>query len=254
MGMEHLYSSTYSRFVIHFIQDRKASLPYYGPIVRGWIGTKLYGNKHLFKEVFKPEITDVKPYFLYTQHEGKHIWATLSFLGEPKSFMAEVSKTLSSEFVTNLGGIPARIENISYSLEEFMGVEVEKEVRVRFISPTYMEKYGNPQIAPSFEDIVDATLRSANRYMKFFAPEIYPLRIRKKYIEDIIKSFSVETFTWEHHRRNGGTVPLSGTVGEIVYELKEEPNRDLRRILGLTSFFQIGKRVGYGFGKVEVTA
>lgn len=253
MGLTHLYSSTYSTFTIHFVQDREANIEYYGPIIRGWIGKRMR-NTPLFESIFKPKNTDVKPYFLFTKHSGRHIWAVLSFLGEPKSFISEISKTLSSEFVTNLGGVPARIENIGYSLHTFVGVDIKEEVKIRFLSPTYLEKYGSPQIAPSFEDIMEATVRSANRYLKFFAPDIYPLRVRVGEIDDIIKSFSVKTFSWEHNRMNGGKISLSGMIGEIVYELKEDASPDMRKVLGLTSFFQIGKRVGYGFGKLEVIA
>ncbi len=250
--MAHLYSSTYSKFTIHFVQKKEAKLPYYGPIIRGWIGSKLYKNKKLFKSVFKPEYTDVKPYFLYTQHSGKNIYATLSFLGEPKSFIAEVSKTLSSEFVTNIGGIPAKIEKIEYSLEDFIGIEVDDKLKIKFISPTSIESQVYTNIVPSLEDILNATVRSANRYLKFFAPEIYPLRVRSTQVKDILKSFSIDTFTWRHRRKNGGEIPLEGITGEITYEIDGEIPRDLGKILGLTSFFQIGKRVGYGFGKLEV--
>lgn len=49
----------------------------------------------------------------------------------------------------------------------------------------------------------------------------------------------------------GDVIPLQGIMGHIDYEAYEMTD-ELNRILSLTQFFQVGRWISYGFGRMEV--
>ncbi len=49
----------------------------------------------------------------------------------------------------------------------------------------------------------------------------------------------------------GEVIPLRGVWGWVEYEVEELPY-EMKMVLELADFFQIGRWVSYGFGKIEV--
>ena len=81
MSLAVLLRKRYYELIVKIKQDRAAKLPYYGPLVRGWLGDALYTDKTLYSVLFKNPSIDVRPFFFCTAKERDEIRLNMRFMG-----------------------------------------------------------------------------------------------------------------------------------------------------------------------------
>ncbi|MEM2944698.1 MAG: CRISPR system precrRNA processing endoribonuclease RAMP protein Cas6 [Methanomassiliicoccales archaeon] len=253
MSLQGILKASYFSVIISLVQESEASLTYYGPMVRGWLGDALNEHILLREAIFKNPHVDVRPYFLFTKHSGNCIEVNLKFIGFSRSFLKDLIQSLESKTEGHLGGIPCKIRGIKLSEERMHPLTLGKRVRIDFSSPLALEKGGDLLLIPTMNDIVRSLIRSVNRFCKYYLKSCYPVHVPQSLLE--IQSSHINSeispFLWEHRNLSGRIIPLKGITGYIEFEV-DGAARKLGSILGLAQVFQIGKWVNYGFGKIEV--
>lgn len=250
MSLAELLKRSYYELNLRIKQDREARLPYYGPIVRGWLGDAFYRDKMLLSVLFKNPDIDVRPFFFYTSKEGDIIMVNLRFVGFSEHFIKEVVVSLGEKEVSHLGGVDCRVEGIRYKERGFSSKMIEKRFRVDIISPIALFEEEEMQAAPSLKAIIRALVRQANKFTKYYVKDVYPIRVGE-FKEGEVKEFEINSFFWRHRNIRGEVIPLRGVWGWVEYEV-DEMTEEMKEVLGLADFFQIGKWVSYGFGKIEM--
>lgn len=252
MSLAALLRKRYYELIVKIKQDRAAKLPYYGPLVRGWLGDALYTDKMLYSVLFKNPSIDVRPFFFYTAKERDEIRLNMRFMGFSVHFVKELVLSLSKNVESHLGGVPCRIEALSYEEKEFASNALERKIRVNFISPSALVDGDTISVVPSLPQVTRALVRQANKFTKYYVKDVYPIRVGG-FNDGTATGFTIDSFFWQHRNVRGELMPLKGVWGFVEYGL-EDMTEETRDILRLAPFFQIGKWVSYGFGKIAVVA
>ncbi len=246
--MEHIFSRPFYEIAVKIEQKSEAKLPYYGPILRGWLRDAIYKNKQLL-EILNLGI-DVHPFFAYSSHKGNTIEYYLNFMGFTEKITKDIVVALSDKASSHLKGVDCKIVEISYKKKGFEKINLGNKFKVKFITPTAIYSGSKINIAPSLNDILKSTVRSANRFMKYYTKECYPYTANFDYDMEI-ESFNIKKYEWNHKNIRDTIIPLNGILGEVTFKT-ENPLKYTPEILTLTQFFQIGKWISYGLGKLEV--
>lgn len=223
---------------------------YYGPLVRGWLGDAFYKDEMLSSVLFKNPKIDVRPFFFYTSREGDTIVINLQFMGFSEHFIKEIAVSLGDKVESHLGGVDCRVEGIRYKEKGFSSKMIEKRFRVDIISPISLFEGEEMHTAPSLRAIITALVRQTNKFTKYYVKDVYPIRVGE-FKEGKVKEFEIDPFFWRHRNIRGEVIPLRGVWGWVEYEV-DEMAEEMKEVLWLSDFFQIGKWVSYGFGKIEV--
>ncbi len=248
MTLVELLERGYYEIELRIKQEREARLAYYGPVVRGWLGDAFYRDKMLSSVLFKNPEIDVRPFFFYTTKEKEIITVNLRFMGFSEHFIKDVVLALSDKVESHLGGVACRVEGIRYDERGFSLKEPGR--RFRFISPVALFDSGELQVVPALRAIIKALVRQANKFTKYYVKDVYPVRVDA--LEEVkVKDFEIDYFLWRHRNMRGEVIPLRGVWGWVEYEVEELPD-EMKMVLELADFFQIGRWVSYGFGKIEV--
>jgi len=253
LGLNGILDTPFYSMNILIHQKKEATLPYYGPIARGWLGDALHDNKELWEILFKNRHVDVRPYFFYTNHSGENVELNFEFIGFSKMFIKEMIHSMESKVKSHIGGIDCEIKGIRIVQRKMSPLNITKRVRVKFISPVALEKNGNLQLTPTLNDIITSIVRSVNRFCKYYLKKNYPLRVRSQILDSICEPINLEVkpYLWRHRNRRGSIIPMRGILGWVEYEVEGDLS-ELEKLLRLTQVFQVGKWVSYGFGKLEV--
>lgn len=248
-------NSPYFQLTLEISQKTPSKLPYYGPLVRGWMGDAFYYHEDLMEKIFKNPDVDVRPYFHYTISNGNTHIVNILFIGYATRYVRKIVEALAEKHNSHIGGIPAVIKLIKYEERHFELLASSEEIEIRFISPTTLLEYGKILYRPpSLELLLKAILRAVNRCCKYYFKAAYPIHIEDT---DSLKSklmkFEISPFFWTHKTMDGRNLKMSGITGSVTYRMNEKPSDDIMKILTLPQVFQIGKWVSYGFGKLEVS-
>lgn len=250
MFVASLLKREYYELILKIRQEKEAKLPYYGPLVRGWLGDAFYQDRMLSSVLFENPSIDVRPFFFYTTKKGNIIIVNLQFMGFSEHFIKEIMFLLSNKAKSHIGGVNCKVEGISYKEKFFQPKDINKRFKVNFITPSALFERGEIQKVPFFESFMKALIRSANKFTKYYVKDVYPIRV-ERFKEGEVKQFKIDSFSWRHRNVRGEEMLLKGVWGWVEYEI-EEMTEEMKEMLSLADFFQIGKWVSYGFGKVEV--
>ncbi|MEM4293988.1 MAG: CRISPR system precrRNA processing endoribonuclease RAMP protein Cas6, partial [Thermoplasmata archaeon] len=247
--------SPYFQLNLEITQKSPCQLPYYGPMVRGWMGDAFYHDKKLMERIFKNPDVDVRPYFHYTISNGNVHIVNLSFIGDAKRYARKIVEALAEKHTSHIGGVPAVIKLIKYEERYFEPLAPSQEIKIRFVSPTSLVEDGKILFhPPSLGLILKAILRSVNRCCKYYFKSAYPVHIEDiETLKGNLVKFEISPFFWTHKTMHGRNLKMSGLTGTFTYRMSEKPPEEIMKILSLTQVFQIGKWVSYGFGKLEVS-
>ena len=252
MRFSKLWEQPYFHLQIKVTQETPCKLPYYGTIIRGWLGDAFYASEKT--KIFKNPDIDVRPFFHYTISNGEAHYISIIFAGDATRLAREFVECISEKCITHIGGINAKIEVIKLEEKKIEILPPRKVLEIKFVSPTTIVENGKLAIrAPSFPLIVKALLRSVNRYSKYYFKKAYPLHSKTSpecwHAE--IQNFEIYPFSWEHHTMDGRRLFMRGITGTVNYKVARATH-ELMKILALAQVFQIGKWLSYGFGKLEV--
>jgi CRISPR-associated endoribonuclease Cas6 len=251
MSPNTIFDESYHRVDILLKQQSTARLPYYGPVVRGWLRDALHQDEYLWKVLINHGV-DVNPFFLSTSHKNRYVSVTLWFMGFSEGFIKDIVVSLGSKIESHIGGVDCVIERISYKEEKITTLKIDKRFRIEFKSPTALQKEHRQELVPELSEIVRAITRSSNRFMKYYVKSCYPLHVSGEIPRADVTGFDLKPYLWKHRNVRGDVIPLQGIMGYIDYEAYEMTD-ELNRILSLTQFFQVGRWIGYGFGRMEVS-
>ena len=251
MSLNAIFGESYHHVDILLKQQSTARLPYYGPVVRGWLRDALHQDEYLWKVLIDHGV-DVNPFFLSTSHKNHYISVTLWFMGFSERFIKDIVVSLGSKVESHIGGGDCVIERVSYKEGKITPLKIGKRFRIDFKSPTALQKEHRQELVPELDEIVRAIIRSSNRFVKYYVKSCYPLHITNEVPRADVTGFDLKTYLWKHRNVRGAVIPLQGIMGHIDYEVYEMTD-ELKRILALPQFFQVGRWVGYGFGRMEVS-
>ena len=250
MTIQTLLKRDYHHLTLTIKQKREAKLPYYGPLIRGWLGDAFYRSDILSGVIFKNPNIDVRPYFFYTEKDEDCVLTHLMLMGFSEHFIREMVEVLGKKAHSHLGGVNCVIDGISFRRVSFSDKKIKKRFKIEFLSPTALFKGDSPSPAPPLDMVLRALVRSVNRFTKYYVKSVYPLRVREIPKGEIVE-FEMRNYFWRHRNIRGEVIPLHGTWGWIEYEV-ERMTSELKNILRLSDFFQVGRWTSYGFGKLEV--
>ncbi|MHA1407920.1 MAG: CRISPR system precrRNA processing endoribonuclease RAMP protein Cas6 [Candidatus Heimdallarchaeaceae archaeon] len=233
--------------------SKNLTIPYCGPVLRNWIKSKLYGAE---KKYGKEESSNCpfEPYFYFVKQEKNDIRVNLRLPEGNEKKAEEIIKRVTRKKKLHVNGIEATIEEIrmeKIKLQEKK--EFNKIIEVNFVTPTNISSKNKMKLFIQLNDILSALIRSTNRYNKFYMKKFYPIKWKKEWENEQtkIKEYNLKTFEWWQKRKKGKKIRLEGVRGKIVYEAKEKIEEEMRKTIDLANFYQIGKRIAYGFGKIE---
>jgi CRISPR-associated endoribonuclease Cas6 len=250
MSLNAIFDEHYHHVDILLKQQSTARLPYYGPVVRGWLRDALHQDEYLWKILIDHGV-DVNPFFLSTSNKNRYVSVKLWFMGFSEGFIKDIVASIGSKVESHLGGVDCMIERISYREEKITPLKIGERFRIVFNSPTSLQKEHRQELVPELDEIVRAIIRSSNRFVKYYVKSCYPLRVGSEIPRADIIGFDLKTYRWKHKNIRGDTIPLQGVLGNIDYEAYEMTD-ELNQILSLTQFFQVGRWISYGFGRMEV--
>ncbi|GEM_PF-4293393 len=211
-------------------------------------------DTELWSTIFRNKNVDVRPYFLYTTHDGRRVEANLNFLGFGERKISNLATEMNKKLRTHIGGINAELIEIYSRKMKFERIELEDKLTLRFRSPiALMSETGNISLLPQASQVLTGLTRSVNRFTKYYAKPSYPIRIKTNLrgLPMPINESNLKVFTWKHKAIDQRTISLKGVWGDVTYELPRN-KKELADLLSLASFFQVGKWLSYGFGKIEV--
>jgi len=249
-------SRTFHSVQFTLYQREPLKLPEYGPFLRGLFGESIFTDATIWGDIFKPGRVDVKPYFMHSRKVSDHeVIMDLRLLGIPTDTTTTIVERLTNKMDIHLGGKDVSISHVGLDMKGFERPELGENVKISFVSPIEIEKQKRLVSLPTLEDIIRSTSRSVNKYCKYYAPGSYPYKISDSLrdLEAPMVHADMHPFAWDHRRSGGGKIPLRGVRGSITFNVHERKEA-LAPLLSLLEFFQIGKHVSYGFGKVEVTS
>ncbi|OFV68161.1 MAG: hypothetical protein SCAL_000801 [Candidatus Syntrophoarchaeum caldarius] len=250
MTLQSLLKKSYYHLEVTFQQEKIAKLPYYGPLIRGMLGDTFSNDNVLSEVIFKNPRIDVRPYFFYTERNGNSVTAHLMLMGFSEHFIKEVVRAIGEKETAHIGGVKCVIDAMSLKKRSFMNRRIKKRFKIGFISPTAFFDGDNLSTVPSFDMVTRSLVRSVNRFTKYYVKSVYPLRVGEIPEGEIVE-FEMRNYFWRHRNIRGEVIPLHGTWGWIEYEV-ECMTSELKNILRLSDFFQVGRWTSYGFGKLEV--
>ena len=250
MSLAKLLNRSYYELKLRIKQDEVAKLSYYGPLVRGWLGDALYRDKILSSVFFKNPDVDVRPFFFYTAKEGNLVTVNLRFMGFSEHFIKELVVSIGKKFESHLGGVACHVEEISYEEKKFPSKPIGSRFRIDLISPSAFFEKEDMQVLPALKMVTRALVRQANKFSKYYVKDVYPVHV-EAFKDGLVKEFKLDSFLWRHRNVRGEVIPLKGVWGWIEYELADM-TEEMKNVLRLSDFFQIGKWVSYGFGKIKV--
>ena len=244
-----IFNKNFYEVKVSIRQEQTAKLPYYGPILRGWLKDSVYKNKELVKKLY-PDKIDVPSFFMYSSHSGSEIEGYLNFMGYSERMIKDIVTGLSDKLHGHLGGMNCKITGVSYEKRKFKKLKLNNKIKIKFITPTALYSKDTMSIMPQLKDVLKAVVRSTNRFTKYYVKDRYPYQTDTEYAAEI-ESFNLKTYEWEHKNIRNEVIPLNGIRGEITYSADDIPP-EVSNILTLTQFFQMGKWESYGFGKIII--
>lgn len=251
---------TFKRLIIDLEQEKGATLPYHGPIVRGWLGSHLFREQRLFQSMFKNPLVDVKPYFFHTEVvENKRgipciVRSYINLVGTTENLHSKIVNSVMKSPHTHLGGIEARI--IGVRLDDVP--LVKKNLAPGFImsldTPLSLMENGELLPMPSFGSVIRATVRTINKFTKHHWPELYPYHVDKSIYDTpaTITTFNLTPFAWKHRNMRGRLIDLTGQMGHVGYQLDSPDEKDpaVDELVTMLDLVQIGRNSAYGFGHI----
>ncbi len=247
-----IFNKEFYEIKISIKQQSTAKLPYYGPLLRGWLKDSIHGNKELLERLYSCKV-DVPAFFMYSSHRACDIGCYLNFMGYSERMIKDVVIALSGKLSGHLGGVNCKITGASYEKRKFEKIKIDNKIKFKFITPIALYSQNTLNIMPELKDILKSVVRSTNRFVKHYVKDRYPYHVASDYTgyDAGIESFNLKTYEWEHKNIRNKVIPLNGILGEITYLMDDAPS-EVSDILTLTQFFQIGKWQSYGFGKIIV--
>ncbi len=235
-----------------FVELNSSSrLPYYGPVLRGWLGSRLFDSKELWV-AFRNQNIPFRPYFFYTSQGKSGVFIHFLFLEDLEELAEKMIKHLLTISELHVAGVDAEIKEVKLIRESFEKAPSSKYIKMQLLSPTTLYKEGKPRLYIELQLILDSLVRSINRYNKFYLNECYPIHWERSWnkIKAKTQKVDLKLFKWNQRRRTGPAIKMEGIYGNVSY-LIEESNEEIDTILSLAQFYQIGKRTAFGFGKVK---
>ena len=251
----------FKRLVIDLEQEKGATLPYHGPIARGWLGSHLFRDQRLFQSLFKNPSVDVKPYFFHTEVvKNKRgipciVRIYINLVGTTEDLHSKIVNSVMKSSHTHLGGIDARI--VGVRLDDIP--LVKKNLAPGFImnldTPLSLMENGELLPMPSFGSVIRATVRAINRFAKYHWPELYPYHVDKNIYDTpaTITTFNLTPFAWKHRNMRGRAIDITGQMGYVGYQLDRPDEKDpaVDELVTMLDLVQIGRNPAYGFGHVK---
>jgi len=254
MSLSDLLSYNIKTLDVILRQEDECHFPYYGPVARGWLGSALSNNIHLYNEMFKDKNKDVRPFFMYSEVIGKRdISIKINFIGRKEREIEEIIKVLERKRESFLAGKRARIVRLRYNEKKFRMVKNSSRNRIDFKTPIKINYQKNSQLLPDFISILKSLIRSVNKFTKYHLPDAYPIRM-ENYTYDIrsrIINMDIRPLKIKHYRMDGPPLYMDGIKGHVEYET-DYIDSEISKLFTLAQFFQVGRWVNYGFGKIEV--
>jgi len=244
-----IFNKEFYEVKISVKQEKIAELPYYGPLLRGWLKDSIHKNRRLLEKLYPSKI-DVPSFFMYSSHKGNDVECYLNFMGYSEKMIKEIVVGLSDKLSGHLGGINCKITGVSYKKRKFKKIKLHNKINVKFITPTALYSRDVMNVMPELKDILKTIVRSTNRFTKYYVKDRYPYKVNAEHDAEI-ESFNLKTYEWKHKNIKNTLIPLNGILGEITYGMDNVPS-EVSDILTLTQFFQIGKWQSYGFGKIII--
>jgi CRISPR/Cas system endoribonuclease Cas6 (RAMP superfamily) len=253
MGVEKLLKEKYFMITFELQQRAPAKLPYYGPMIHGWLADAIYQDETLWKIFFRNPKVDVRPYFFWTETKGNTHYVRIVLLKPATRYVRDLVELIGVKQTSKLNGEECEIKKVRYEEIKITPFDVKEGFVVQFLTPLSLMKDGKILYRPpTLSELTKATIRSVNRFCKYFYKDAYPIHTKKEPEEGDIRTFEIAPYTWEYRRKGENKrFLLSGIRGQAVYSIKES-NKEIGKILSLLQVFQIGKWLSYGFGKVEV--